>query len=75
MGLTDMIDVESYDVLKLTAWTVADLSAVLWGYSTVTSFDVRSALGGASDTVLIGVGILGLVSLILTWTDIGPEVR
>lgn len=71
----DLLDVSDYGVLKLTAWTVADLSAVLWGVSAVTDFDVQTALGGSSDVVLAIVGFLGFVSLGLTWTGVGPEVR
>ena len=69
------IDVSGYDGVKLAVWTIADVSAILWGLSAADVFDIQSALGANSDMVLLLVGLIGVYSIVTTWTDIGNEVR
>lgn len=75
MSVLDLIDIKDYGVGRLVVWTIADLSAVLWMVSALTDFDVGDALGSSSEVVLTLIGVIGLISLVLTWTEIGPEVR
>lgn len=69
------IDVGDYDAVKLGVWTIADVSAILWGLSAAGVFDIESALGSNSEMILLFVGLVGVYSVITTWTDIGEEPR
>lgn len=64
------IDVSNYDGVELVVFTVADLSAILWGLSKTTDISPSSLLGDAAPQVLILVGLIGVYSLAKTWTDI-----
>lgn len=61
---------DEYDSVELATWTVADLSAVFWGLQAAGVYDIRSALGGSSEIILIVVGLIGTYSLAKTYTDI-----
>ena len=68
-----MVDIDitdDYDAVELVTWTVADLSAIFWGLQAADVWDIRSALGGSSEIVLMAVGVIGAYSLAKTYTDI-----
>jgi len=69
--MVDLDVTDKYDSVELLTWTVADVSAILWGLQAADIFDVRSFLGESSEIVLMFVGVVGLYSLLMTYTDIG----
>lgn len=64
------LDPDDIDAPRLALWTVADVSAILWGLSATDLFDVVEFLGPNSEIVLVVVGLAGLLSLMMTWTDL-----
>ena len=69
-----MVDIDvtdRYDTVELVTWTTADLSAIAWGLQAADVWDIRAALGGSSEIVLLAVGLIGAYSLISTYTDVG----
>lgn len=69
--MVDLSITDDYDAVELITWTTADLSAIFWGLQAAGVFDIRSALGGSSEIVLMAVGVIGAISLTMTYTDIG----
>jgi hypothetical protein len=69
--MVDLDITDDYDAVELITWTTADISAILWGLQSAGVFDIRSALGGSSEIVLMAVGLIGAYSLAMTYTDIG----
>lgn len=69
--MVDLSINDDYDAVELVTWTVADLSAIFWGLQAADIWDIRSALGAQSEIVLMAVGVIGAVSLSMTYTDIG----
>lgn len=69
------IDIGDYDAIKLAAWTVADVSAILWGLSAADVFSVTDFLGSSSEVVLMFVGLVGAYSFVTTWTNLGDDPR
>jgi hypothetical protein len=72
-----MVDIDisdDYDAVELITWTTADLSAIFWGLQAADIWDIRAALGGSSEIVLMVVGLIGAASLTMTYTDIGDSL-
>jgi len=69
--MVDLDITDDYDAVELITWTTADLSAIFWGLQSADLWDIRDALGGSSEIVLMAVGVIGAISLTMTYTDIG----
>jgi hypothetical protein len=69
--MVDLDISDDYDSVELVTWTIADVSAILWGLQAADIFDVRDFLGAQSEVILMGVGVIGAISLAMTYTDVG----
>lgn len=71
MELSDVeLDVDDKDALSLMIYAVSDIAAVLWGANQFDLVDVQMLLGDVAGPVLGLVGLVGLWSLLKTFTNV-----